>query len=134
MKKLFAVAVLMLASTLAVCAQSTRPLTIAWNASTTSGVLGYNLYRCQVPTGSTTCTPSITTAPLNGSTLVTVLLFNDNGTIGNTYVYGITAVASPCSPTSLLTVSCGSSALAISSLVPVPIQPGSVTTITIVMP
>jgi|SRR5579864_1187638 len=99
----------------------TRPVNLNWQASTSVGVSGYNLYKCVIPTGNTSCTP--TGSPINGSTLVTGLSYTDTQTTGTSVMYGIDAVAPPCTLTQSNTTSCGTSPLALSVLVPVPPTP-----------
>jgi fibronectin type 3 domain-containing protein len=59
---------------------------LSWTASTTAGVMGYNIYRGTTPggEGSTPLNPT----PLGGTTFV-----DGNVTAGATYYYVVTALA-----------------------------------------
>jgi len=127
-KSLLLVIALLITPSILCAAQTTRPAVVSWNASSSSGVNGYNLYRCQITSG-TSCTPGGTA--LNGSTLITTLSFTDNPTIGNSYMYGIVAVAGSCTASTPVTSVCGSSPMATSAAVPVPQVPSPVTTIVV---
>ena len=68
---------------------STRPVRLCWTASTSSGVTGYNIYRCAVTAPATTCVP---TAPAIASTAGATVAV-DLAPVPATYVYGVTAVS-----------------------------------------
>jgi hypothetical protein len=133
MKRIILIIPIIAISVLTLSAQAaTRPVNVTWGATGSSSVLGYNVQRCTVPSGGATCTPS--GAALNGSTLVTGLSFTDSAVpIGNSVIYGVTAVYPVCTGTSSLTVPCGTAAMANSGLVPVPPQgPGAGSVIVVV--
>ena len=60
---------------------------LSWTASTTPGVMGYNVYR-----GTTSGGESST--PLNSSPIFSTTYTDENVTAGATYYYHVTAIAS----------------------------------------
>lgn len=77
-----------------------RPVLLTWGASTSTGVVGYNVFRSTSPAGPFT-------TPLN-TTPVTNLTFTDpTAVIGNTYTYAVTAVGVACTPTTPVGTACG---------------------------
>lgn len=113
---------------------ATRPVIVTWGPSSATSVTGYNLFRCTVATGQTTCVPSITGTPLNGTTLISGVSYTDNPTVQASYNYAIVAVAPACTATSSVTVPCGNAAPDVSPTVPVPPQTGGAGTIIIQVP
>lgn len=112
-------------------AQASRPVSVTWTASTSSSVTGYSVFRCTVPAGQTSCTPSVTGAPLK---TVTGTSFSDSAPIGAAYGYSVVANAPACSPTSSLSVPCGTSGPATLGYIPVPPQTDGAHNTVIVVP
>src|SRR5579864_4404001 len=81
-------------------AQLSRPVDISWTASTTTGVTGYNVYRA----GSSGVFSIINTAPITTTNYV-----DTSAQIGKTYSYTVTALSTPCTPTTPVTSVCGES-------------------------
>lgn len=96
-------------------AQTTRTVSLSWTASTSTGVTGYNLYRCTSP-----CTLTIPGTPL--STTAGLAIADATAAVGQTYIYGVTAFAPACTPTTPVSTPCGESA-AVTATVPVPPKP-----------
>jgi fibronectin type 3 domain-containing protein len=68
-------------------APSPAPVAMAWDPNTQSYLAGYNLYR-SMQSGV------FTSAPLNGTSLLTVTSFTDSTVQnGNTYYYAVRAVS-----------------------------------------
>jgi fibronectin type 3 domain-containing protein len=125
MKKLTLVG-LLAAALLNAQAPTTRNVVLAWTASTSSGVTGYNVFRSASTTGPFT-------VPLN-TTPVTATNYVDTGAvIGNTYTYAVTAVATACSPSGPVGVACGSSAPATVTTT-IPPQPAITVTVVVSVP
>ena len=81
-------AVLFFASALPAQAQVPHSTTLTWNASTSTGVTGYNVYRF---VGA--CSPTVTFVKLT-ATPITALTYTDTAvTAGVTYCYTVTAVS-----------------------------------------
>jgi hypothetical protein len=120
MKKLF---LTLLLSAAALMAQ-TRPVTVTWTASTSSGVTGYILSK-----GTALAGPFTQVATTNATTLT----FTDSGTIGTTIVYQVVATAAACTPTTPITQGCGTSP-GITTSTTVPPQPGGTLSIVVNIP
>lgn len=103
---------------------ATRSVVLTWTASTSTGVLGYNISRGTSVTGPFT---ALNTSPVVGVT------YTDQGTVGQTYTYQVVTVAAPCTPTTPVTQGCGTSVPATASTT-VPPLPNVTATITIVVP
>ena len=127
-------ALLLLLSVGSMAQAATRPVVLTWTASPSASVTGYNLYRCTVPSGASTCTPVASGTPLNGSTPVSGVTYTDNPATSASYGYGIVAVAPPCSAASLPTVACGNAPIDLSPIVPVPPAPAGGGTVIIIVP
>lgn len=100
---------------------ATRPVILTWTASPSTSVVGYNLFRCAVASGGSTCTPSATSTPLN-TTPVSALTYTDSPAVQTSYGYGVVAVGPACSGTSPVNTPCSQSAITLSPIVPVPPQ------------
>ena len=68
---------------------ATRPVRLNWTASSSSGVTGYNIYRCAVTAPATTCVPATPAIASTAGATVAV----DVAPVPATYVYGVTAVS-----------------------------------------
>lgn len=111
---------------LVLCAQSaTRPVSLSWTASTSSGVLGYNAFRAQ---------GSGAPAQLNTSLIAGTSYTDTTAVIGNTYSYTVVAVAAPCTNTTPVTVACGSSPASAAVATTVPQQPVVSISVTLTVP
>lgn len=104
--------------------QSTRNVVLNWTASTSSGVLGYQVSRALLPAGPFTL---LTPAPISAVT------FTDQGGVGQTYTYQVVTVAAPCTPTTPVSQACGTSAPA-QATTNVPPLPAVTATITVIVP
>jgi len=71
----------------ALSGSGTHDVMLSWTASTTPGVMGYNVYR-----GTTSGGESAT--PLNSSPITSTTYTDENVTAGATYYYHVTAIAS----------------------------------------
>ena len=103
---------------------ATRSVVLTWTASTSTGVIGYNVLRGTSVNGPFTL---LNTSPVAGVT------YTDQGTVGQTYTYQVVSVAAPCTSTTPVTTACGTSAPATASTT-VPPVPNVTATITIVVP
>jgi fibronectin type 3 domain-containing protein len=66
-----------------------QSIKLAWDASSDSNVIGYNLYRSQQ-------SGVFSSTPLNGTTVLPTAAFNDSSVqSGSTYYYVVTAVSTP---------------------------------------
>ena len=79
---------------------ATRSVVLTWTASTSTGVIGYNVLRGTSVNGPFTL---LNTSPVAGVT------YTDQGTVGQTYTYQVVSVAAPCLPTTPVTTACGTS-------------------------
>lgn len=105
---------------------SMRIVSLSWTASTSTGVLGYNVFRA---------TPTTIATQLN-TVLISGTVYNDaTAVIGNTYIYTATAVAAPC-PSVIIasTPACGSSPYSLPASIIIPPQPSIVVTVTVSVP
>lgn len=127
MKTLF-VGILLLALCSLAAAQGSRNVDLSWTASTSTGVTGYNVYRCSAP-----CTPTIGT-PLNSALIATTSYVDTTAVIGQTYTYAVAAVAPACTPNTPTTTPCGQSALSTPTSTTVPPQPAITVTVTVSVP
>lgn len=118
---------LMLLCSAALFAQgATRTVALAWTASTSTGVNGYNVYRATSASGPFT---------LLNTALVTVTSYSDlSATVGQTYTYEVAAVAPACTPTTPATTPCGQSPMSVPSTTTVPPQPAVTVTVTVAVP
>lgn len=130
MKRIILAFALVLASSLAMAAQS-RPVVITWTASTSASVTGYAIYSCTVPSGGTSCTPSTSGTPL---ATVTTTTFAISEPISTTYGYSVVAQAPACTPTTPLTTPCGSAPPVTVTAVPVPPQVAGASNVVVVVP
>jgi hypothetical protein len=73
--------------TVSLSGEGTHDVILYWTASTTGGVVGYNVYRGTAPSGES-ATP-LNSSPINGTTYLDATV-----QAGQTYYYVITAVAS----------------------------------------
>lgn len=112
-------------------AQAQRQVVLTWTASTSTSVTGYNVFRCSVPSGGTTCTPVLTGTPLGSASGTT---FTDTVAVQTTYGYSVVATAPPCSLTTPNTTPCGSSTPATLTAVPVPPQTAGAQNLIVVVP
>lgn len=95
---------------------------MSWTASTTTSVVGYNIYRAPSSTGPYTL---LTTTPVNAVT------YTDAGVPVNTtipYSYKVTAVGPACTPTT--TTPCGESVPVFITLL-VPPRPVAITVLSV---
>lgn len=100
---------------------ATRPIVLAWTASTSASVTGYSLYVC-TSTTSTPCVPSTTGAPsLTFTSSATNGVYT--GTVGLFYSFVLIANAPACSGTSPIGQACGNSAPVAFNPNPVPVPP-----------
>lgn len=125
MKRLLLILSLLAATMVPVTAQS-RPVLLTWGASTSTGVTGYNVFRSASPTGPFT-------TPLNATPTTSLTFTDTTAVIGQTYTYAVTAVGTPCTPTTPVSTPCGSSAPATATTT-IPVQPGGTVTIVITIP
>lgn len=117
---------------------ATRQVNISWTApATASGITGYmvgvgpSLAGPFLPIGCTGTVPNqICVVGTNASTTS----FVDHQAVGSTYVYAIAAVAAPCTSTTPVTSVCGTTSSPAFGTTNVPLVPGSVTTVTIIVP
>jgi large repetitive protein len=109
-------------------AQAARTVSLSWTASTSVGVTGYNVYRCTAP-----CAPTVAMSPLNTAAISTTSFIDTSAAVGQTYVYGITATAPACTPTTPTTSICGASDMSAPSTTTIPPQPAVVVTVTVVV-
>jgi len=114
---------------IALAAQSTRPVNLSWTASTSSGVIGYNIYRS---TSVFTTTAGLT--PLNSSPITGLSYQDTTAVIGQTYTYGATAVAAACTPTTPVGTPCGQSPLSPTVTTTIPAQPAVSISIVVAVP
>src|SRR5262249_4041675 len=63
-----------------------QSIKLAWDASSDSNVIGYNVYRSQQ-------SGVFSSTPLNGTTALTTAAFNDSSVQSGTYYYVVTAVS-----------------------------------------
>lgn len=100
-------------------AGATRNVVWKWDASPTAAIvpITYNLMRCTVITPSVTCVP---TTLINASPITTTDFTDTTAVIGQTYLYGVEAVAPACVSTN--PAPCGISAL-LEALEPITIPP-----------
>lgn len=125
MKLLLSVLILASAA-LAQAAPTTRNVLLSWTASTSAGVQGYQVYRVSTAGVSTG-------VPINSAIITGTSYTDTTAVIGQTYVYGVTAVGVACSPTTPVTTVCGQSAPA-TATTNVPAQPAVSVTVTIAVP
>jgi hypothetical protein len=119
---------LLLLSGAVVAQTANRNVDLSWTASTTTGVNGYNIYRCV-----TTCTPAIGT-PLNAALVTSTNYVDATAVVGTTYTYSVTAVAAACTATTPVGTPCGESALSTPATTTVPPQPAVTISVTISVP
>jgi len=81
--------------TVSLSGAGTHDVILSWTASTTSGVVGYNVYRGTASGGEST-TPLNSSPVAAGCTSTTTCTYTDATTVvaGTTYYYTVTAVAS----------------------------------------
>lgn len=125
-KTIVIVLLLVLSLGAAAYAQSTRPVDLSWTASTSPGVLGYNVMRATSAAGPFTT--------LNTSLVTTTSYVDSTAVIGSTYTYEVTAVAAACTATTPVGTPCGSSAPSAAATTTVPAQPAVTITVTVAVP
>ena len=112
-------------------AQSSRPVVLTWNASPSSGITGYSVYACTVPTSGTSCTPSLTGTPL---ATVTGLTYTTTEPIQIAYGFSVIVNGPACTSSTPLTQPCGNSAPVTVSYVPVPPNVAGESNLVVVVP
>jgi hypothetical protein len=100
---------------------ATRPITLSWTDSSSTGVTGYSLYLC-TSTTAVACTPSVTGTPVQTFTS-SATSGVVQGTIGLYYTIVLVANAPACTPTTPVTTACGSSAPVAFTPNPIPVPP-----------
>lgn len=111
---------------LAFAQATTRNVALSWTASTSTGVLGYQVYR------STSSTGPFTT-PLNSALVAGTSYVDSTAVIGQTYTYAVTAQGAACTPTTPVGTPCGQSPPATATTT-IPAQPAVTVTITVTVP
>ena len=109
--------------TAAVAQTATRNVLLSWGASTSSGIVGYNVFRAATSTGPFT-------TPLNATPLTGLTFTDTTAVVGQTYTYAVAALGTPCTPTTPVGTACGSSAPTTATTT-VPAQPGGVVTVVV---
>lgn len=103
-----------------------RNVVLSWTASPSTGVIGYNVFRSTSPSGPFTI-------PLNAAPQAALSFIDATAVIGQTYTYAVTAVGTPCTPTTPVGTPCGSSAPATATTT-IPAQPSVTIMIVITTP
>ncbi len=67
---------------------------LTWDPSNSVDVIGYNLYRCTVPKGQSSCVPNLNGIPVNGKAPIAGLKYVDRALLDTTVVWDLVAVAS----------------------------------------
>lgn len=106
-------------------AQTTRNVTLSWTASTTSGVIGYNVFRA-VGSGAPV---QVNTSPITSTNYT-----DSTAVVGSTYTYTVTALAAACTSTTPVGTPCGQSAPSAPASTTVPAQPAITVTVTVAVP
>ena len=109
----------------------TRAVNLTWVAPAGGGVTNYTIYACTVPTGGTSCTPSVTGTPVG---TVTTTSFSTTEATGLGYGFTVVANYPPCTSTSPITTPCGGGGSVTVSFVPVPPQGTGATNVVVVVP
>lgn len=128
MKRIFSL--ILAFSCLSFAQAATRPVVLTWTASTSSSVTGYAVYSCTVPSGATSCTPTMTGTP----NVVTGTTFTIQETVNAAYGFSIVAQAPACSSTTPMGTPCGNASPATVTYVPVPPQTAGATQVIVVVP
>lgn len=95
---------------------ATRPVIVAWTASTSTSVTGYTVYHC----AGASCVPSLTSTP---AATVSASPAAINETIGTVVNYLVVANSPACTATTPLTTACGNSAAVAVAPANLPIPP-----------
>lgn len=103
-----------------------RNVALSWSASPSAGVLGYNVFRSASATGPFT-------VPLNATPQTALTYIDSTAVIGQTYTYAVTAVATPCTPTTPVGTPCGSSQPATATTT-IPAQPAVTIMVVLAVP
>lgn len=140
MKKFLVALALVCASAMALAAQ-TRTVTISWTASTSTGVIGYNIYAgvngiapkpigCVGTGNGAVNAAGVAIVCVPGSTANTTT-FTDTETVGTTVTYYGTSIAAPCPANDTASTPCGESGPSNTAASTIPPQPAFTTTIVV---
>lgn len=116
-------------------AAQTRPIQVAWTASTSVGVTGYTISTASSAAGPFTflaCTGTVTGQTCVSGSTATTSVYNGVATIGTTLFVQVAPIAPACTPTTPVTTVCGTGLPATGSST-IPAQ-GNVTSITLLVP